>query len=100
MTHAILNPRTHLRAAVCFALAGVSCAAAPAFGQAQQPGDSAARLMGVEEIVVTARRREESLQDVPIAVTAVSAEQLQLRGAPDFTDLQRSTPSLTLQVSR
>lgn len=54
----------------------------------------------LEEIVVTARRREESLQDVPISLTAVGAEELYIRGAPDFTDLQRSTPSLTLQVSR
>jgi iron complex outermembrane recepter protein len=54
----------------------------------------------IAEIVVTARRREESLQDVPIAVSAVDAESLNLRGAPDITDLQRTTPSLTLQVSR
>jgi iron complex outermembrane receptor protein len=54
----------------------------------------------IGEVVVTARRREESLQDVPIAVSAVSAESLELRGAPDITDLQRTTPSLTLQVSR
>lgn len=56
--------------------------------------------MVLEEVVVTSRRRAESLHDVPIAVTAVSAEQLELRGAPDLMDLQRSTPSLTLQMSR
>ena len=54
----------------------------------------------IDEVVVTARRREESLQDVPIAVSAVDAQTLDLRGAPDITDLQRTTPSLTLQVSR
>ena len=54
----------------------------------------------VDEIVVTARRREEISHDVPIAVSAFSAEQLAERGAPDITWLQQSTPNLTLQVAR
>ena len=54
----------------------------------------------VGDIVVTARRREESLQDVPVAVTAVSGEQLEARGAIDITELARSTPSLTLNAAR
>ncbi len=101
MTHTIDVSTRQLRLAVCCALSGLGFAVAMAdTAQAQATNDAQTRLVGVEEIVVTARRREESLQDVPIAVTAVSAEQLELRGAPDFTDLQRSTPSLTLQVSR
>jgi iron complex outermembrane receptor protein len=56
--------------------------------------------MGLEEVTVTARRREESLQDVPIAVSAYSAEQIEATGAPDITWLQQSTPNLTLQVAR
>ncbi len=54
----------------------------------------------VEEVIVTARRREESLLDVPIAVTAYSAEQLAQSGAADITALQQTTPNLTLQVAR
>ncbi|WP_395945173.1 TonB-dependent receptor [Brevundimonas sp.] len=54
----------------------------------------------VDDIVVTARRRVESLQDVPVAVTAVSGEQLEARGAQDITELARSTPSLTLNAAR
>jgi len=49
---------------------------------------------------VTARRREESLLDVPISVSTQSAEQLDQRGATDITALQRTTPNLALQVSR
>ncbi len=60
----------------------------------------AARPAGLEEITVTARRREESLQDVPIAVSAFSAERIESTGAPDITWLQQSTPNLTLQVAR
>ena len=59
-----------------------------------------AKAGGLEEITVTARRREESLQDVPIAVSAFSAERIQAIGAQDITWLQQSTPNLTLQVAR
>ena len=52
------------------------------------------------EIVVTARRRAESLQDVPIAVTAYSGEQLENQGALDITDLSDTTPNVTLETSR
>jgi len=60
----------------------------------------AAQPAGLEEITVTARRREESLQDVPIALSAFSAERIENAGAPDITWLQQSTPNLTLQVAR
>jgi iron complex outermembrane receptor protein len=52
------------------------------------------------EIVVTARRREETLQDVPIAVTAYSGEQLNRQGALDITDVGDTTPNVTLETSR
>ena len=51
-------------------------------------------------IVVSARRREESLQDVPIAVTAVSGDTLEQVGAQDITYLAQSLPNTTLEVSR
>lgn len=54
----------------------------------------------IEEIITTARRREESLQDVPIAVTAFSAQRLEETGSLDITALQQTTPNLTLQAAR
>jgi len=54
----------------------------------------------LEEILVTARRRSESLQDVPIAVTAISGADLAKIGAQDITYLAQSTPNTTLKVSR
>src|SRR5690606_701147 len=54
----------------------------------------------IEEVVVTARRRSESLQDVPIAVTAFSGDELKLRGAADITEIAQATPSVTLEPSR
>jgi iron complex outermembrane receptor protein len=52
------------------------------------------------DIVVTARRRNEVLQDVPIAVTAYSAEQLERQGALDITDIGDTTPNVNLETSR
>ena len=52
------------------------------------------------DIIVTARKREESLQDVPIAVTAMSGEQLAEMGVPDVVAIGQSMPNVTLEVSR
>ena len=49
------------------------------------------------EIVVTARKREESLQDVPIAVTAFSSEQLVKRGISELEDVAMATPGLVFE---
>jgi iron complex outermembrane receptor protein len=51
-------------------------------------------------IVVTARRREERLIDVPIAITSYSAEKLEQQGAADITDIGLTTPNTTLESSR
>jgi iron complex outermembrane receptor protein len=53
-----------------------------------------------QEIIVTARRRAESLQDVPIAVTAYTGEALERQGAIDITDISDTTPNVTLETSR
>ena len=49
-----------------------------------------------DEIIVTARRREENLQDVPISITAISGDALTQRGVRDAMDLQYQTPSLSV----
>lgn len=48
----------------------------------------------IEEIVVTAQKREQSLQDVPIAITAFSSSDVERLNAADVSDLQYSTPNL------
>lgn len=50
----------------------------------------------VEEIVVTAQKREENLKDVPISITAFSAGQLDAKGVFDSGDLPKLTPGLTV----
>jgi iron complex outermembrane recepter protein len=51
---------------------------------------------GLEEIVVTAQRRVERLQDVPVAVTAISAAELADRGVRQAGDITSSVPNLLL----
>jgi outer membrane receptor protein involved in Fe transport len=50
---------------------------------------------GIDEIVVTAQRRSESLQNVPITIQAVTGEQLKELGVVNFEDLLRFTPNVT-----
>ncbi len=54
----------------------------------------------IEELVVTARRRDESLQDVPLSITAFTGEQLERIGAENIIAIGQSTPNATLEVSR
>ena len=83
---------------------------APAFAQdpvAEPQADVQAEATGADdsatatnEIVVTARRRSEVMQDVPIAVTAYTGEQLERQGALDITDVGDTTPNVTIETSR
>jgi iron complex outermembrane recepter protein len=52
----------------------------------------------LEEVVVTATRREQNLQDVPIAVTAFTAEAMQSRGITDIHSLSMLTPNVNLDA--
>ena len=54
----------------------------------------------LEEVIVTATRREESLMEVPIAVTAISGEELADFGMLDLTYIEQMSPNTTLKVSR
>ncbi len=53
-----------------------------------------------EEIVVTARKREENVQDVPVAVSVVTGEVLEDRAAEDISELQSSVPNLSIYQGR
>ena len=46
-----------------------------------------AQTLALEEIVVTARKREESLQDIPVSVTAFTAEQMERAGFMNLEDI-------------
>ncbi|HTJ62334.1 MAG TPA: OmpA family protein [Alphaproteobacteria bacterium] len=65
----------------------------PVLAQSDRP--SAAAGSGLEEIVVTARRREERLQTVPMAITAFTAGDLEKKSIQNLVDLQHAVPSFT-----
>ncbi len=70
--------------------------AAPAYAQdttAQQPAG------GLEEIVVTAQRRAENLQNVPIAITAASGEALATARVENISNIQAVSPSITFRAT-
>ncbi|MCX8475952.1 MAG: TonB-dependent receptor [Sphingomonas sp.] len=82
------------------ASAGLAFAAAPAFAQdasavAQEEQASAAS----DEIIVTAQKRAENVQDVPIAITALGSEQLSATGALDTEDLKAAAPALNVTTA-
>ena len=81
-----------------FKQAGVVCvaciAAVPTVGVAQERGSDA---RGLEEIVVTARKREESLQDVPLVVNAITAEQIARSTLQGLGDISLRTPGLNYE---
>jgi iron complex outermembrane receptor protein len=53
-----------------------------------------------EEIVVTARKREENVQDVPVAVTVVTADELEETASADISELQTQVPNLAVYQGR
>ena len=78
-----------LRWQVSQILASALVLATPAMAQ------EAARSGGLEEVVVTAQRREERLQDAPLAISVLSSEKLELRGITDFSSVAEHTPSIS-----
>ena len=88
--------RSIVNTAALLATASVLPLTAPAMAQetgASERGDR-------DVITVTARRREESLQETPVAVSVFSGEQLEELGAIDITALNQTTPNITLENSR
>lgn len=65
----------------------------PLLGQAQEE-EEGSESASLEEVVVTARKRTESMFDIPISITVVSEQFIENLGAQDFTDLVPSVPSL------
>jgi outer membrane receptor protein involved in Fe transport len=68
--------------------------AAALSGSAHAVAQEAESMMVLEEIIVTAQKREENVQDVPIAVTALTAEALASQRIDNGADLQRAVPNM------
>jgi iron complex outermembrane receptor protein len=63
-----------------------------------QTGRDARQPQQLEDIVVTAERRTESLQDVPISATVLNAADIERKGVNDVADLQQVAPSVAINT--
>ncbi|MEQ5789105.1 TonB-dependent receptor [Erythrobacter sp. NFXS35] len=89
------------RALLLAGCAGIATFAAPVAAQ-DAVADTASANEQAEEgvIIVTARRREERLIDVPLSVTSLSGDSLIQQGVQDLTQIAQQVPNVTLEVSR
>lgn len=90
---ALAAHKTRKTSAILMSMAGVIGFAAGAAQAAE--AERLPVLSTIEEVMVTARKREESLQQTPISITAFSVGDLEARNITNLTDLQFSTPGLT-----
>jgi iron complex outermembrane receptor protein len=76
------------------AIVGLACALLPLHAMAEQPPAN-----GIQEVVVTARKRVENLQDTPISITALTSDVLASRGIDNLAGIAESTPSLVFNTN-
>jgi iron complex outermembrane receptor protein len=68
--------------------AAIAAVGLPASGSAQV----------LEEVIVTAQKREQNLQEIPISVTALTGDQMNALGIKDFTEITQQIPALSLNA--
>ncbi|MDB5424857.1 MAG: TonB-dependent receptor, partial [Phenylobacterium sp.] len=92
------NAARIIRRVTLAGLLGASCLTAPSFAMAAAAEAEAAPAgTALEELVVTARRREERLQDVPEAVVVITSRAMDEQGVHNVNDLSRVAPGLSIQ---
>ena len=95
--------RLSVRSLLNFSVAAAALITSPVVAQeALAPAGpvQAAPVSDGGDIIVTARRREETLRDVPIAITAITGAQLTAAGVQDITAIAQTVPNLSLKASR
>src|SRR5690349_6624555 len=86
------NPNMRLRQRASMLLALLAAVSgAPGWAEDQPAGPA-----GLSEVIVTAQKRSENIQDVPISVVALSAQQVQDAGVTDLKNMTVLTPGLTV----
>ena len=90
-----MSKTLHLRGLLCLSASAValSAMAVPAFAQSSTSGNV------IEELVITAEKREQNLQDVAVAVSAFTAAKRELIGINTIQDLTNFTPGLAYNSS-
>lgn len=78
-------------------LAGTAAGGSPVYAQEAEMPERASQVIGIEEIVVTAQKRAQSLQDVPISITALDASSIEANRVVTVRDLSAIAPNLTVR---
>ena len=86
---------TLFRKSLMLSTAGLMALAIPGISYAQDGAAAEEDLSGIDEIIVTAQRREENLQDVPISVSAFGAKQIEEKGLTEVSRLEGLVPGFT-----
>jgi iron complex outermembrane recepter protein len=79
----MLNERSSMKLLIAAAVGVAIAGARPAMSQE-----------AIQEVVVTAQKRSENLQSTPIAISALSGDELQKRGVTDFAGIAKASPSI------
>lgn len=80
-------------------VAAAALSATPSVSLARQAATPEPSSAMIEEVVVTAQKRSENVQDVPIAIAALNGEQLKATGVTDTSDLKAAVPALNFTVA-
>src|SRR5882757_1687125 len=78
---------------ITLALAACMTVATPTYADAEsanEPADSG----GIAEVTVTATRREETVSRVPVSLSVLTQESMDVKGVKDFSDVARLTPGV------
>lgn len=89
--------RDSFRMLTAVSLTAIALSSAPAFAQTTPPPPAENETVGLEDIIVQARKVNENLQDVPVAVTAFTGEGLEAQGVIRVQDIANFTPGLYIR---
>jgi len=89
--------KTFIKSKVARTILAATIAGAVHGGAVAQEGESRDSTLVLEEIVVTARNRSETLQDIPLSITAFDSEALERRNIQELSDVARFTPGFSFE---
>src|SRR5438128_615418 len=95
----MLKVTAHGVLAAALAVSALAPYSSTAFAE-EAAAATASNTGGLQEVVVTARYREENLQQTPIAITAITAEDIQQRGFTSTADIGYDIPNASLRPTQ
>ncbi len=94
-----MKKRAEIQAGQAAFVASLALIGAPAWAQSQEAGGSEGNRAGREVVIVTAQKRAEDVQDVPLSVVAVGGGDLEVRRVDEVSELANIDPSVSFRQS-